>query len=332
MTCVQSIDRGGQAFPLMRRLYTHRRIRFSWLWLAWPLLVMAACLIPGQAQALTGRCTADVTAELNVNYYGTALSNFLTVQVSCTNAVAGTNYHICTNGLPSSGNGGTTLTPYRQLALGGVKNKANWQLYTTGSTAILSDQMLVAIINGSDFIAGMGQMRFNLKFPVQILAYGVYTTGNMSRLVLTATSASCGAEAEELGLFTMYYNYRVTVAPMCTSLTATTLDFGDVTSTAAPINGLGSIAVTCGPDIPYQVFMSSGSNSSGGNRMKSGGNYLAYALYSDSSRNTAWTSTAGITGSGTGSAQSIPVYGQIAAQATPPIGSYADTVVVTLRY
>ena len=316
----------------MRRLFTHRRIRFGWLWLAGSLLAMAACLIPGQAQAARGQCSADVTAELNVNYYGSALSNFLTVQVSCTNAVAGTNYVICTNGTPSTGNGGTTLTPYRQLALGGVRNKANWQLYTTGGTAITSTDMAVAIIKGSDFIAGTGQMRFNVRFPVQAVANGLYTTGNRSFLNLAVNTAGCAVEGYEFSLFGVDYNYRVTVAPMCTSLTATTLDFGSVTSTAAPINGVGSIAVTCGPDIAYQVFMSSGSNSSGGNRMKSGGNYLAYALYSDSSRNTAWTSTAGITGSGTGSAQSIPVYGQIAAQATPPIGTYADTVVVTLRY
>ena len=70
--------------------------------------------------------------------------------------------------------------------------------------------------------------------------------------------------------------------------------------------------------------------------MTSGANLLNYALYTDSGRTTLWGD--GVTGStiddtGTGTAQSNTIYGEVlAAQASAPAGSYADTVVVTVTY
>ena len=37
-------------------------------------------------------------------------------------------------------------------------------------------------------------------------------------------------------------------------------------------------------------------------------------------------------GTGTGSEVTIPVYGRVQAQATPPSGTYTDTVIVTIDY
>jgi spore coat protein U-like protein len=71
--------------------------------------------------------------------------------------------------------------------------------------------------------------------------------------------------------------------------------------------------------------------------MTSGANTLNYNLYTSSGYGTVWgdgtSSTAAITGTGTGSAQSTSVYGRIGSgQTSVPPGSYADTVSVTVTY
>jgi spore coat protein U-like protein len=58
-------------------------------------------------------------------------------------------------------------------------------------------------------------------------------------------------------------------------------------------------------------------------------------LYSDSGRTTNWGNTVGtdtVSGTGTGSAQSLTAYGRIPSQPTPAPATYSDTIVVTLTY
>jgi spore coat protein U-like protein len=61
---------------------------------------------------------------------------------------------------------------------------------------------------------------------------------------------------------------------------------------------------------------------------------LSDGLYKDAARTQLWESSAGeqVTGSGAGTVQNLPVYGRIPPQATPPAGTYSDTVVVTVTY
>jgi len=66
----------------------------------------------------------------------------------------------------------------------------------------------------------------------------------------------------------------------------------------------------------------------------SGSNVLTYSLYQDSGRNTVWGNTAltGVSHTGTGSATSVTVYGQIAAGQNVPAGNYSDVVVATVTF
>ena len=63
---------------------------------------------------------------------------------------------------------------------------------------------------------------------------------------------------------------------------------------------------------------------------------LSYSLYSDSGRTTNWGNVTGSwmsgTGTGTGTAQNLTVYGRIPASQSALIGSYADTVTVTITF
>jgi spore coat protein U-like protein len=62
---------------------------------------------------------------------------------------------------------------------------------------------------------------------------------------------------------------------------------------------------------------------------------LSYSLFSNSVHTTNWGNTVGtdtVAGTGTGSVQSLTVYGQVpAGQFTKP-GSYADTITATVTY
>jgi spore coat protein U-like protein len=63
--------------------------------------------------------------------------------------------------------------------------------------------------------------------------------------------------------------------------------------------------------------------------MVASGNYLNYKLFSDSTRNTEWTTAATIPGVDVGT---VSVYGRIPAGQNQPAGSYTDTVVATITF
>jgi spore coat protein U-like protein len=63
--------------------------------------------------------------------------------------------------------------------------------------------------------------------------------------------------------------------------------------------------------------------------------FLAYDVFSDSDRSASWTNeeASGVAYTASGSAQTMPVYGKIAAGQTGATqGSYADVLVVTVNY
>jgi spore coat protein U-like protein len=127
-----------------------------------------------------------------------------------------------------------------------------------------------------------------------------------------------------------------TVAPDC-SITANPLAFG---SYSGAVNNVSTtIAVSCSNTTGYTVGLSAGSGSGATvtNRLMtlSGGSQtLGYGLYQDSGHATNWGNASGSweSGTGSGSAQTLTVYGQIAAGQFPTPGSYADSVTVTITY
>ncbi len=65
------------------------------------------------------------------------------------------------------------------------------------------------------------------------------------------------------------------------------------------------------------------------------GGLISYSLFRNSTRTLNWGNTSGVdtySGTGTGAAQAIPVYGQVPAQNLPSPGTYQDTVIVTLTF
>jgi spore coat protein U-like protein len=129
----------------------------------------------------------------------------------------------------------------------------------------------------------------------------------------------------------------VTLSSSC-SVSAASLSFGNVGVLNANVDAATNVSVTCTYTTPYQVQLSAGAApgaTTTSRAMTNGAAEVFYGLYQNAGRSTNWGSNLGVdtvSGTGTGSAQSIPVYGRIPPQTTPTIGTYSDTVVVTVNY
>jgi len=150
---------------------------------------------------------------------------------------------------------------------------------------------------------------------------------------------------------------QVNVQSSCVVNTATVggtaatalLDFGTITNLVSvnPANTSTSgsgLSVLCSPNTAWSLNFDGGANASGSQRRMSDtskSNYIAYNLYADSAYskavpvNSSTTDATGsvFTGTGTGAAQNVIVYGKIPATNTIPVpGSYTDTVTVNVVF
>jgi spore coat protein U-like protein len=134
---------------------------------------------------------------------------------------------------------------------------------------------------------------------------------------------------------TSTFQVTATVASSCT-VTATSLAFGNYT--LAQLDGTSTITATCTNGTTYTIGLDAGtfSGATTSTRRMTGPSAagLSYSLFSDSGRTTNWGNATGswVSGTGTGAAQVLTVYGRIPANQTALIGSYTDTVTVTVTF
>lgn len=129
------------------------------------------------------------------------------------------------------------------------------------------------------------------------------------------------------------------IAATC-SIGTTPVSFGayDVFSTI-PVDITGSITFNCDAAASVSVVLSKGESSTyNPRRMLSGIEQLNYNLYLDAAKSTIW-------GDGTGSTSiysnpstpvnqnvTVTIYGSVPARQNAKVGSYSDTVTVTINY
>jgi spore coat protein U-like protein len=141
---------------------------------------------------------------------------------------------------------------------------------------------------------------------------------------------------------TTTFNVRITITAACDiSTTAPTdVNFGTQPSTATNVDNQGALNVNCTPSAPYTIALDNGQNGTDANsrKMSSGTAQVPYQLYRLASRSAAdiWGSTTGTggniySGTGTGTVQTLPVYGRVAST-NFPAGSYADVITATITY
>ncbi|MBH2964617.1 MULTISPECIES: spore coat protein U domain-containing protein, partial [Serratia] len=109
-----------------------------------------------------------------------------------------------------------------------------------------------------------------------------------------------------------------------------------ITASATGSGGTGTLGLNCTTGTNYTVALDNGLNASGSQRRMASGvpAYISYNLYQDSAHAVPWNSTTGVlTGTGTGSAVPLIVYGLVpAAGTTPAAGVYNDTVTMTVTW
>jgi spore coat protein U-like protein len=126
-----------------------------------------------------------------------------------------------------------------------------------------------------------------------------------------------------------------TVASSC-SVSATTLAFGNYV--LAQLDGSSTITATCTNGTTYTIGLDAGtfSGATTSTRKMTGpsASGLSYSLYSDATRATNWGNVTGswVSGIGSGAAQVLSVFGRIPASQTALIGSYTDTITVTITF
>lgn len=136
------------------------------------------------------------------------------------------------------------------------------------------------------------------------------------------------------------FTASATVVSDC-NISATALDFGTIGLLSGNHDAASTLTVQCTRNAAYSISLNAGTGvgaSVSSRRMtRSGGTQTVnYRLFSDAARTVPWgdgtggTSTVG--GTGTGTNQTITVYGRVPQQNTPQAGVYADTVTATITY
>lgn len=153
--------------------------------------------------------------------------------------------------------------------------------------------------------------------------------------LLFASTLALGATATD------NFGVSATVQDSC-QVSASALSFGSfATIDNANVDATTTIDVTCSNGTTYDVGLDAG-QATGATvttrqmEITATGSFLDYSLYSDSGRSTNWGETVDtdtVAGTGTGEAQSLTVYGRVpSGQQTAPVGSYSDTIAVTVTY
>lgn len=160
-----------------------------------------------------------------------------------------------------------------------------------------------------------------------------------TRLILIA-SALLAPTAASAASTNSTLTVEADVVANCT-VSAGSIDFPDVNPLSGTnVNGSGTFSITCTNGTTWSATAGIGSGTGASytaRKMSFGANTLNYNLYTSGTYGTVWgdgtASTAALSGTGTGSAQSQTVYGRVpSGQTTAPPGGYSDSVSITVSY
>lgn len=138
---------------------------------------------------------------------------------------------------------------------------------------------------------------------------------------------------------TTTFTVTATVIDVC-AVSASNLAFGTYSPiSGSALDGSSTITVTCTLGTPYNVRLNAGANGGSVSTRQmirsSGTELLDYYIYRNAGRTQNWgltDNTDTVSDTGTGLSQGHTVYGRIPASVNVPVGSYSDTVTVTVNY
>jgi spore coat protein U-like protein len=280
--------------------------------LALTLFLLACCALPAAAS-----CSISATAVAFANYTGAVVDVTGTITVNCS---SGANYHV---GLSGGDSGSVTARTMKNGT-----TKLNYALTSVSYTGTNWGN------TSPTWVTGTGTGRAQTLTVYAKLPAGQYVAPN----TYTDTTITVTVSGASFTTRTTTFAVTATVLKDCV-VSATNMVFGNYTG--AVNNTTSTITVTCTNTATYTVGLNQGTTSGGTvtTRLMAGqgpaaGQTLAYSLTSVSYAGTNWgnTSPTWYSGTGSGVAQPLTVYGQIAAGLLPIPGSYTDTITATVTY
>jgi spore coat protein U-like protein len=289
--------------------------------LALAMLFLLAC---GARQAAAATCSISATSIVFGSYTGATTVNVTgTLNVNCPNGSA---YYITL----TAGQQGGSVTTRKMLGQNSVllgyglfsdsARTLNWgNTYGTNTVSgtgsgVSQIVTIYAQLPSSQYAPGGGEnSRYSDTIQVAIVSpTGGFTTAAVNFNVNATGSASC-------------------------AITASPLNFANYTG--ALLNSTTTISVTCTNGTSYNVGLNAGTATGATVTKRSmtgpASALLGYKLFSNSGYTINWGNTVGtdtVARKGTGTGQSITVYGQIPAGESARIGTYTDTITATITY
>lgn len=329
------------------------------------IILLLAWLIPAAQAATTCITTPSdlVFGGVAMNATGSfnTVDTTATVGVSCSTAgltlLANARVRMCLN-IGAGTKGGGQTNPRRML--NSFSDPLQFQIYrdaarsliwgdsASGGTPLMVDlEYSVPLIGGSGSVSPIPTLYG--RVPAQSgLAEGNYDnpfTGTHTRLdyryseQLLGTPpypTSCTSGGSGGGSITFPFTASAAVPASCVITLANDLAFGGTPGLITSNNDqTTSFDFTCTGRTPWSVGLDNGLNSSGSaRRMRLGvtGNYVGYELYTDSGHGTRWDNASVVTGTGSGSPQTLTIHGRVPSGQSAPAGDYSDTVTITVTY
>ncbi len=308
------------------------------------ILIIALALfgaVRAQAQVLTCGFTISPMS------FGSDIDTLSSTSVDTTATLS----YNCSNGTPSDrvlicvdlGEGSVTPSGNARRMIGG-SSYLLYQLYENsertivwGSAGAAYPPVSIAVNLDSNGSASNNRAIYGRVFGGQSTAEATtYTsdfTGNdVDIRYRMANDNDCSAPGSSGGAVS--FTVSGTVAPKCV-VSTTPVNFGSHSALISNIDAVGAVSVTCTPATTYAIRLNGGDEGAPtARKMSNGTDKISYGLYQNPQRDQPWGDIEGAMALGTGSGivQSHTVYGRVGPQATPPPGTYRDTVVVIVDY
>ncbi|MDQ8907258.1 Csu type fimbrial protein [Acinetobacter nosocomialis] len=298
----------------------------------------AACTVAGTTNNTFIYTAANINSDATVNFSGT---------ITCTNGgIIQISPFMCMKTVftgTTSANNSVSL-PYTVTATVGGAGSS-----TTNQTSNVWYGPVVTVASNNILSYSV-----NVKVPARtgsLIAYpqGTYTTTVQLFWDMDILAALCLGDVISWSSGNVTLTANFVVPTLCQLNSTSNVDFGninDIGITKRDYTTQGAVNTTCNSGKPYSIYLGDGNNriSGGFRRMANSNNeFIPYQLYKDAAYSSVWDATGGVnsvggtggvSGTGTGNAQTTTVYGKIPQGTTIASrpGSYSDSVVVTVTY
>ncbi|MGO9171614.1 MAG: spore coat protein U domain-containing protein [Rhodomicrobium sp.] len=310
------------------------------------LILLAVFGLTCQARAQT--CTASITTPIVFSSVNPLVSNTYDTTGTLTITCTGITLYVGACQDLGAGTGGLNGSNQRLLSNGSGGTIAFQMFQDAGYSTVWGSRHTAP--NGTvPFLSRLGNGTITATIYLQLYATsppyvpGTYSStfsgadarlyyGGLLSLLLGCNASGLSATTQDT------FTVTTTLGSLCLLNVTQNVNFGTATHLTSNIDTTGTLSVQCTSGTAYQISLGPGNGSgatTSSRKMTGPSATIGYALYRDSGRSQNWGNNAGVDtvgGTGTGSAVNATVYARIPPQSLPGVGTYNDTVIVTVTY